>query len=88
VLDPLIFAGATNMTKLELQCPALNLETSKLPQIPQGPIAVKPPHPPIAAMLRENMAEAATVAAEARERSWKVDKVSCGTPAAHRSMCL
>lgn len=80
-------AGAECMAKLELQCPALSQESSKLPQIPQAPVAVKPAHPPIAAMLRENMAEAATAAAEAREQSWKQDKVSCGIPTVYRSLC-
>jgi len=75
------------MTKLELQCPALNAEARKLPVIPEAPIAVKPLHPPIAAMLKENMVEAATAAAEAREQGWKVEKVSCGIPAVYRSMC-
>lgn len=75
------------MAKLELQCPALNPESSKLPPIQQAPVAVKPPHPPVAAMLRENMAEAAAALAEAREQSWKQDKVSCGIPTVHRSLC-
>lgn len=80
-------AGAEGMTKLELQCPALNPELGKLPQIPVAPAAVKTPHPPIAAMLRANMAEEAAVAAEAREQGWKVDKVSCGIPPVHRGVC-
>lgn len=75
------------MTKLELQCPALNAEASKLPTIPVAPAAVRPVHPPIAAMLRENMAEAAAAAAEAREQAWKVDKASCGIPPVHRGLC-
>jgi hypothetical protein len=52
-----------------------------------APAAVKTPHPPIAAMLRENMAEAAAAAAEAREQGWKVDKVSCGIPPVHQGVC-
>lgn len=75
------------MTKLELQCPALNLEASTLPTIPPIPLSVKPVHPPIAAMLRENMVEAATAATEARQRSWKVDSVSSRIPAVYKSMC-
>jgi hypothetical protein len=76
------------MTQLKLQCPALTPETSKLPSIPEPALAVKPTHPPIASMLRENMVAAATAAAEAREKGWKVDNVSCGIPAVHRSMCV
>lgn len=78
-------AGAERMTKLELQCPALNTESSKLPQIPRAPVAVKPQHSPIAAMLRENVAAAATAAAQAREQSWKRDQPSCAIPPVFRS---
>lgn len=79
--------GAESMKQLELQCPALNLETSKLPHIVDAPVAVKPVHPPIAAMLKENMVEAATAAAEAREQSWKSHTAaSCGIPQVFRAM--
>lgn len=75
------------MTTLELQCPALNAAASKLPVVPVPPVAVRPVHPPIAAMLKENAREAAIAAAEARERQWKAAAASSGRyPTVYRSM--
>jgi hypothetical protein len=75
------------VTKLELQCPQLNTQASKLPQVPVAPVAVRPVHPPIAVMLRENAREAALAAAEARERQWKAATASSGRyPAVYRSL--
>jgi hypothetical protein len=80
-------AGAGKVTKLELQCPQLNAQASKLSQVPVPPIAVQPVHPPIAVMLRENAREAALAAAEARERQWKAATASSWCyPAVYRSL--
>ncbi|WIA09607.1 hypothetical protein OEZ85_008999 [Tetradesmus obliquus] len=86
-ITELDLTGADKVTKLELQCPQLNAEASKLPQVPVPPTAVRPVHPPIAVMLRENAREAALAAAEARERQWKAATASSGRyPAVYRSL--
>lgn len=60
-------AGCSNLSVLKLQCPNLQ---SKIPQLKSGPQHVKPSHPPIATMLKENLADAAHKAAETKERDW------------------
>lgn len=71
---------------MELQCPALNRGSSKLPTVPIIPVAVRPVHPPISAMLKENAREAAIAAAEAREKEWKAAGVTCSIPAVYRGV--
>lgn len=72
--------------KLELQCPALNRAASKLPTVPVTPVAVRPVHPPISAMLKENAREAAITAAGAKEKEWKAAGVTCSIPAVYRGV--
>lgn len=75
-------AGSDKLTTLELNCPALT--DSKIPPVPQPPIAIKPMHPPIAAMLKENCKEAALLAAEARDREARGLKDDTTIPAVYR----
>lgn len=81
-----MLAGADKVTQLELQCPALDQEASKLPTVPALPRAVRPAHPPIASMLRERAREAAAAAAEAREQQWKSSLPSCPIPQVFKVM--
>lgn len=68
-LTELDMTGCTNVATLKLQCPALI--DSKIPPLKPPPPEVKPKHPPIVAMLKENYKEAAQIAAEAKEKEWK-----------------
>ncbi len=53
---------------LKLQCP--NLLDSKIPTLKTSPQHIKPSHPPINAMLKDNLVDAAQKAAEGKEREW------------------
>jgi hypothetical protein len=77
-------AGSPKLVQLELQTPALQPGASRLPDVPVPPVAIKPLHPPIAAMLRENCKEAAVCVAEAKEKGWREARSSSSIPAVHR----
>jgi hypothetical protein len=73
------------MSKLELQCSVLDVARSKLPNMPIPPVAVKPVHPPIASMLRENARDAALAAAEEKDKEWRASsKPRSGTAQVYR----
>jgi hypothetical protein len=75
-------AGSTRLTHLELHCPAL---TSRIvPPLPPKPVAARPAHAPVAAMLRDNARDAAAAAAEARQAQWKAPRGDSAIPAVHR----
>ena len=63
-------AGCTNIGSLKLQCPSL-IE-SRVPPLRLVPQHVKPLHPPISSVLKENLGEATRVAAEAQDRERKL----------------
>ncbi len=57
--------GCNALTSVKLQCP--NLLDSKIPPLQTQPEHVKPQHPPIASLLRENLTAAAHKAAADKE---------------------
>eukprot|EP00775_Hariotina_reticulata_P011065 gene11065-11221_t len=86
-LTELDMTGATAVSKLELQCLSLDAARSKLPNVQMAPVAVKPVHPPIAVMLRENARDAALAAAEDKDKEWRASsKPRSGTVQVYRMM--
>lgn len=82
-LTSLDLTGCNNIVTLKLQCPSL--VDSKLPPLKLIEQHVKPVHPPISMMLKENYSEAAKVAAEQKEdtKGLKDDSV---IPHVHRPL--
>lgn len=68
-LTELDMTGCNNLVTLKLQCSILI--DSKIPPLKPALPEVKPKHPPIAAMLKENYKESAQIASEAKEKEWK-----------------
>jgi hypothetical protein len=76
--------GSTKLVRLELHCPALT--DARVPQLPHAPLAARPAHAPVAAMLRENARAAAAAAAEAREQECRARQGGSAIPAVHRPL--
>jgi hypothetical protein len=68
-LASLDLTGCNNISVLKLHCPHLLEHT--IPPLKFTEKHVKPVHPPIASMLKENYAELARIAAEAKEKEGK-----------------
>mmetsp|Transcript_13632 Transcript_13632/g.29229 ORF Transcript_13632/g.29229 Transcript_13632/m.29229 type:complete len:153 (-) Transcript_13632:317-775(-) len=81
-LTELDLTGCTNILTLKLQCP--NLIDQKVPPLKYIEKHVKPSHPPISSMLKENYSDAARVASESKEREWKSLKDESIIPHAYR----
>ncbi|KAG2445624.1 hypothetical protein HXX76_000234 [Chlamydomonas incerta] len=64
-LTELDLTGCNNLSVVKLQCP--NLLDSKIPPLKVAPQHVKPSHPPIASLLKENLTTAAHKAAADKE---------------------
>lgn len=77
--------GAGSLRQLELQCPALD-PACRLPAVPAAPVAVRLPHAPIAATLREQSRESSQAAAEAAAQQWAAGRESCGIPQVYRGV--
>ncbi len=81
-LTSLDLTGCTGIYTLKMECP--NVMETKVPPLKVIEQHVKPSHPPISFMLRDNYADAAHLAAEAKEREWKSLKEESGIPPVHR----
>ncbi|GFR43643.1 hypothetical protein Agub_g4745 [Astrephomene gubernaculifera] len=65
-LTELDLTGCNNLSVVKLQCP--NLLDSKIPPLNTPPAHVKPSHPPISLLLKENLTAAAHKAASEKEQ--------------------
>lgn len=68
-ITELDLTGCNQISSLKLQCPTMI--DSKIPPLKTAATHVKPSHPALANMLKDNYADAARLAGEERERDWK-----------------
>eukprot|EP00798_Chlamydomonas_sp_ICE-L_P023790 gene23790-9351_t len=81
-LVTLDLSGCNSIITLKLQCPTL--VESKIPPLKLIEQHVKPVHPPLSLMLKENYSDASKVAADYKEKEFKGLKDDSVIPHAHR----
>lgn len=77
-------AGCVSMSSVKLQCPGLGDSTTKIPPLKEEPKHVKPSHPPIARMLKDNLLGSAATTAEAKDAAWASSGGESIIPHVHR----
>jgi len=83
-LTTLNMNGCNALECLKLHTPKLAHEGSTIPGVKGVPRVVKPAHPPLALMLKDNCREMAVHEAEAVEAAWKMPADGAIIPVVHR----